>query len=68
MQKWYFTFGSGQVNQGKYVVIEATSEDLARKKMFDRFGSEWAFQYSESEWIDYYGISQAERYEYEELK
>ena len=48
-QTWYFTFGCGQENAGKYVKIKGTYES-ARQKMFDRFGDKWAFQYSENEW------------------
>lgn len=47
--KWIFTFGSGQPNEGKYVVFHGTFGE-ARQKMFDLFGSRWAFQYSEEEW------------------
>jgi len=48
-QKWYFTFGSGQVHDGRYVVIEGTSSE-ARAKMFEMFGEEWSMQYSEDRW------------------
>lgn len=46
---WYFTFGCGQKHAGHYVKIRGTYGE-ARKKMFERFGDEWAFQYSEQEW------------------
>ena len=46
---WYFTFGSGQEHEGHCIKIEGSFES-ARQKMFDRFGSHWAFQYSEDEW------------------
>lgn len=45
-QNWYFTFGSGQDNEGKCYMIKGTF-DSARKKMFERFGSKWSFQYSQ---------------------
>ena len=47
--KWYFSFGSGQVHNGKYHEIEGTFEE-ARKKMFERFGAKWSMQYSEKQW------------------
>lgn len=48
---WYFTFGCGQKHQGHYVKIYG-SFLLAREEMCKRYGSEWAFQYSEKEWKD----------------
>lgn len=48
-QWWVFTFGCGQKHEGKYVKIYGTHED-ARNKMFDKYGSEWAFQYSMEQW------------------
>lgn len=51
-QDWYFTFGSGQENSGRYIKIHGTFES-ARKEMFLRFGRYWAFQYSEAEWLKY---------------
>ena len=67
MNKYYFTFGEGQSNHGKYVVIEATSSDIARKRIFDKFGSKWSFEYTEDEWYEN-GIPQHETYKYEEIK
>ena len=49
-EKWYvFTFGCGQKNEGHYVLFYGTYEE-ARKKMVERFGNEWAFQYTKEEW------------------
>lgn len=48
-KNWYFTFGCGQPNAGYYVKIKGTY-DSARQKMFDRYGEDWGFQYSEEEW------------------
>ena len=48
-QNWIFTFGSGQVNAGKYVKIHGTFTS-ARKEMFRRYNSNWCFQYSEQNW------------------
>lgn len=46
---WIFTFGCGQENAGKYVKIRGTFQE-ARAKMFEKYGEEWAFQYSEKNW------------------
>ena len=48
-QWWIFTFGYGQKYQNHYVRIYGTF-DSARQKMFDKYGSEWSFQYTEPEW------------------
>ena len=48
--EWYiFTFGYGQQNEGKYVKIRGDYE-TARQKMVERYGLNWAFQYSEEQW------------------
>ena len=51
-QWWTFTFGYGQEHEGMYVKIYGTY-DFARKKMFEQYGQEWAFQYSEEEWQEW---------------
>lgn len=43
---WVFTFGSGHEHEGHYVKIKGTFEE-ARAKMFERYGTAWAFQYSD---------------------
>lgn len=49
-RKWYvFTFGYGQKHEGRFVRIFGTYAE-ARQEMIDRFGIEWAFQYSQEEW------------------
>lgn len=48
---WIFTFGNGQKHAGKYVKIRGTFNQ-ARKKMINKYGKEWCFQYSEKEWKD----------------
>lgn len=48
---WYFTFGSGQPNEGHYVKFYGTFES-AREKMEERYEDGWGFQYSEEEWRD----------------
>lgn len=45
---WYFTFGCGQKNAGKYVVLYGTCQST-RDKMFELFGDKWAFQYKTAE-------------------
>lgn len=47
---WIFTFGCGQEHAGCYVKIKGSYEE-ARKKMFNKYGAKWAFQYSLSDWI-----------------
>ena len=49
---YYFTFGYGQEHAGQYVKIRGTYGG-ARAKMFEKYGSAWAFQYSEEEWNDW---------------
>lgn len=51
-QYWIFTFGVGQEHGGKYVRIKGTYGE-ARKKMCDKYGNKWAFQYPEEEWNEY---------------
>ncbi len=48
-RNWIFTFGQSHRFAGKYVKIFGTYES-ARAEMFERFGEEWAFQYSEEAW------------------
>lgn len=45
MNMWYFTFGFGQPHENCYHKIKAENSEEARKKMFERFGAKWAFQY-----------------------
>lgn len=52
MDYWIFTFGSGQEHEGKYVRIKGTYMS-ARQKMVEKYGTHWAFQYSEEEWEKY---------------
>ena len=50
MEKYYFTFlMSDWPRQKCYHVEEGTYEE-AREKMIRRYGTNWAFQYSEEEW------------------
>lgn len=51
-QYWIFTFGSGQLYAGYYVKIRGTFDE-ARAKMFEKYGDEWCFQYSEKKWEEW---------------
>lgn len=52
MKSWYFTFGVGQGDLAhKYVVIKDDDYEKARAKMFEAFGNNWSFDYSEEEWF-----------------
>ena len=47
---WIFTFGHGQQYAGKCVRVYADSYGDARAKMVEKYGTHWAFQYSNDEW------------------
>lgn len=49
---WVFTFGFGQKYEGKYVKFSGDFSE-ARRKMVEKYGLEWAFQYSEKDWNSY---------------
>lgn len=49
MTEWVFTFGYGQQNAGKCVRIKGDYHE-ARRKMIEKYGVQWAFQYSAEEW------------------
>ena len=49
MNEWIFTFGYGQAMQGYCVRVKGSYAE-ARQKMFDKFGRNWAFQYSAEDW------------------
>ena len=53
MEKFYFTFGSGQKFGGYCQPVVAKNWVVARKIMFDKFGEDWGFQYSEEEWLGF---------------
>lgn len=46
---WIITFGDGQEHEGKCVKIKGSYGE-ARKKMVDKYGIRFAFQYLEAEW------------------
>lgn len=68
MPKFYFTFGFGQVHENGYYIVSARDRPTARKEMGEKFGSRWAFQYDEEQWVDKNGQSQAEEYNLHEVK
>lgn len=47
MKSYIFTFGTGQQHERTAVRIKASNGTLAREKMVQEFGLEWAFQYEE---------------------
>lgn len=51
MERFYFTFMMGDVkHRNCYHVEAAETYGEARDKMIERFRTDWAFQYDESEW------------------
>lgn len=51
MPKFYFTFSQKSPNKDKYVVIEEDLINEARNVMFETFGRNWAFAYTEKEFL-----------------
>lgn len=62
MDKYIFTFGSGQLYAGFYQPIYADNRDEARAKMIDIHGLKWSHQYTGEEWeateLDYGTLEQ----------
>lgn len=52
MNRYFFTFGYDVdvVHRDCYHVEVAKNYMKAREQMIDKFGTDWAFQYSEDEW------------------
>ena len=52
MEKYYFTFGLRIVDaySNCYHVEVAEDYGKARERMVEKFGTGWAFQYTEEEW------------------
>lgn len=46
---YIFTFGYGHEHAGYYVKVYG-SYNTARRKMWEKYGDAWAFQYSYDEW------------------
>ena len=60
--RWYFTFMQKQTKlKDKYVVFDGPYTE-ARRQMTENFGDKWGFQYSEEEWLEKDGRTQAERF------
>jgi len=66
--KFYFTFGFNQKHEGCYHIVDSKDYGEARKEMFEKFGSKWAFQYTEEKWMCENGKTQAEEYNLREIK
>jgi len=45
---WYFTFGMGHPNAGRFVKINGTFQS-AREEMMRRYGTKWSMQYDSEE-------------------
>jgi hypothetical protein len=56
---WFFTFGSGQQHQGRYVRIRGRFMQ-ARHRMFEVFGPKWCGQYATAEeaGVDRFGLTE----------
>jgi len=67
MNNYYGTFGIGQKNENCFAKIQANSKEEARTKMFQCFGTTWAFMYDEAQWYNEEGISQDEEYGLNEI-
>jgi hypothetical protein len=50
MERFIFTFGSGQPLAGRAQPIHASSWDRAREIMVRVYGLKWGFQYDEEQW------------------
>lgn len=50
MSKYYFTFLMSDSQRRMCYHVEEGTYVEARKKMVDKYGTNWAFQYSEEEW------------------
>lgn len=69
MAKFYLTFGCGidQPNKNKYVIVEANKYSEARKIIMEYIGWNWSMLYSEKEWYNKNGVSQAQEFNLEEI-
>lgn len=50
MNKYYFTFLMSDSPRRMCYHVEEGSYEEARQKMVAKYGTDWAFQYSEEEW------------------
>lgn len=51
MKTYIFTFGIGQQHERTAARIKAPTQALAREKMVEEFGLEWAFEYTEDDYL-----------------
>ena len=67
LQNFYFTFGIGdKEHSGHFVKFAARYYEEAREMMVERFGTKFAFQYTEEEWYGR-GVPQDKLYGYEQI-
>ena len=50
MSKYYFTFLMSDGSRRMCYHVEEGTYEEARQKMVAKYGTDWAFQYSEEEW------------------
>lgn len=61
--RFYATFGFGQPNEKKFIVIDdCPSLEAARKTMFSIYGQVWSCVYDEDDWTLSTGKTQEEEY------
>lgn len=60
VKTWVFTFCIGRKHGGHFVKFDGSYSE-ARQKMIDKYGLEWAFQYSEEDWNRYTERAKKER-------
>lgn len=47
---FYFSFGCGQMHEGYHQPIKAPNMRMACKRMYDKYGTKWAFNYTKEKW------------------
>lgn len=53
MKKFIFTFTGNHPLKNHYQPIYATNGHIARRRMFERYGDSWGFQYTEEQWMEW---------------
>ena len=53
---FYITFGQNHPLRNGYVVVRASSRELAREAAFEVLGNKWAFLYDETEDMSWYPL------------
>lgn len=51
MNRYYFRFGANDTHRNCYHVEIAENKEKAREQMIKKYGTNWAFQYTEDEWL-----------------